>query len=63
MARITGAVFIHAGNDKEQAMSNHINPGPKPVRDDGKDDQRHHVNPPTAPKHPTLPIHNPPKKK
>jgi hypothetical protein len=48
---------------KEKVMSNHINPGPKPVREDGKDDQRHHVNPPTAPKHPTLPLHNPPKKK
>jgi hypothetical protein len=44
-------------------MSHHINPGPKPERKDGNDDQRHHVNPPTAPKHPTLPIHNPPQKK
>jgi hypothetical protein len=40
-----------------------INPGPKPKRQDGKDDRRHHVDPPTAPKHPTLPIHKTPKKK
>ena len=39
-----------------------INPGPKPKREDGKDDRRHHVNPPTKPKHPTLPIHDPKKK-
>lgn len=43
-------------------MSNSINPGPKPKREDGKDDRRHHVNPPTKPKHPTLPVHKPNKK-
>jgi hypothetical protein len=37
-----------------------INPGPKPKKDDGSDDRRHHVDPPTAPKHPSLPIHRPP---
>lgn len=36
-----------------------IKPGPKPKRDDGKDDRRHHVNPETKPKHPSLPIHKP----
>ena len=43
-----------------------IKPGPKPHREDGKDDRRHHVNPPNQPKHPTLPPHKPttpPKKK
>ncbi len=44
-------------------MPNSINPGPKPQRDDGQDDQRHHVNPPNKPKHPTLPVHDPKKKK
>lgn len=43
-------------------MSNHINPGPKPKREDGKDDKRHHVNPVNKPKHPTLPVHKPTKK-
>jgi hypothetical protein len=47
---------------KEESMPNHINPGPKPTRDDGQDDRRHHVNPPTKPKHPTLPVHDPKKK-
>lgn len=42
-------------------MSTHIKPGPKPKRDDGKDDRRHHVNPETKPKHPTLPTHKPQK--
>lgn len=43
-----------------------IKPGPKPKRDDGQDDRRRHVDPPSKPKHPTLPIHkpeHPPKKK
>lgn len=44
-------------------MTYHIKPGPKPKREDGGDDRRRHVDPPNAPKHPTLPIHNPPKKK
>lgn len=39
-----------------------IKPGPKPKREDGQDDRRHHVNPPTKPKHPTLPTHKPPAK-
>lgn len=44
-------------------MSNHIKPGPKPAREtDGKDDERHHVNPPNKQKHPTLPVHEPKKK-
>jgi hypothetical protein len=44
-------------------MSTHINPGPKPKREDGKDDRRHHVNPVNKPKHPSLPVHKPPTKK
>jgi len=36
-----------------------IKPGPKPKREDGKDDRRRHVDPPNKPKHPTLPIHKP----
>jgi hypothetical protein len=40
-----------------------ILPGPKPKKDDGSDDRRRHVDPPTAPKHPTLPIHKPQPKK
>jgi len=36
-----------------------IKPGPKPKKDDGSDDRRRHVDPPNAPKHPTLPTHNP----
>ncbi|AXV92705.1 hypothetical protein CJO79_16795 (plasmid) [Ralstonia solanacearum] len=39
-----------------------INPGPKPKREDGKDDRRHHVTPPNKRKHPTLPVHDPKKK-
>lgn len=46
---------------KGNKMFTDINPGPKPKREDGKDDRRHHVNPPTAPKHPTLPPHKPSK--
>ncbi|SDC59864.1 hypothetical protein SAMN04490189_0031 [Pseudomonas koreensis] len=42
-------------------MSTHIKPGPKPKRDDGKDDRRRHVNPENKPKHPTLPTHKPEK--
>ncbi len=43
-----------------------IKPGPKPKREDGQDDRRRHVDPPSKPKHPTLPTHyptHPPKKK
>jgi hypothetical protein len=47
---------------KGNIMMNHIKPGPKPERDDGADDRRHHVNPPNKPKHPTLPVHDPKKK-
>ena len=39
-------------------MSTRIKLGPKPKRDDGKDDRKHHVNPETKPKHQTLPTHN-----
>jgi hypothetical protein len=46
---------------KGQLMLTDIKPGPKPKRDDGKDDRRHHVNPETKPKHPTLPVHKPTK--
>ena len=38
-------------------MFTDIKPGPKPKREDGKDDRRRHVNPPNDKKHPTLPIH------
>ena len=38
-------------------MFTDIKPGPKPKRDDGKEDRRRHVNPPNDKKHPTLPIH------
>ncbi len=41
----------------------HIKPGPKPKKEDGTDDRRHHVDPPNAPKHPSLPVHKPPPKK
>jgi hypothetical protein len=47
---------------RELQMS-HIKPGPKPKKEDGSDDRRRHVDPPTAPKHPTLPIHKPQPKK
>ena len=43
-------------------LSNEIKPGPKPKKEDGSDDRRRHVDPPTAPKHPTLPVHDPKKK-
>ncbi|GGK48204.1 hypothetical protein GCM10009103_48390 [Pseudomonas koreensis] len=48
-------------SDSEKSMSTHIKPGPKPKRDDGKDDRRRHVNPENKPKHPTLPTHKPEK--
>jgi len=38
-------------------MFTDIKPGPKPKREDGKEDRRRHVNPPNDKKHPTLPIH------
>ncbi|KPW63137.1 hypothetical protein ALO80_200016 [Pseudomonas caricapapayae] len=38
-------------------MITDIKPGPKPKREDGKDDRRRHVNPPNDKKHPTLPVH------
>jgi hypothetical protein len=38
-------------------MFTDIKPGPKPKREDGKDDRRRHVDPPNDKKHPTLPIH------
>ncbi len=45
-------------------MTYNIKPGPKPKKEDGTDDRRRHVDPPNAPKHPTLPIHkHDPKKK
>ena len=40
----------------------HILPGPESEKDDGTDDRRRRVDPPIAPKHPTLPAHKPPKK-
>jgi len=40
-----------------------IKPGPKRQKEGGGDDRRQHVDPPNAPKHPTLPTHNPPKPK
>ena len=54
---------VLAVDEREASMTYHIKPGPKPKREDGGDDRRRHVDPPNAPKHPTLPIHNPPKKK
>jgi len=42
-------------------MFTDIKPGPKPARDDGKDDRRHHVNPENKDKHKTLPVHKPAK--
>lgn len=38
-------------------MLTDIKPGPKPKREDGKEDRRWHVNPPDDKKHPTLPVH------
>jgi hypothetical protein len=40
-----------------------IKPGPKPKTEEGKDDRRQRVDPPTAPKHPTLKPHDPKKGK
>jgi hypothetical protein len=40
-----------------------IKPGPKPKTEEGKDDKRRRVDPPTRPKHPTLKPHNPEPKK
>jgi len=54
MSRIKFGALINYFIGKD--MSN-IKPGPKPKREDGKDDRRHHVNPETKPKHPSLPIH------
>jgi hypothetical protein len=34
-----------------------IIPGPKPKKEDGTDDRRRRVDPPTKPKHPTLKPH------
>ena len=34
-----------------------IKPGPKPKKDDGKDDERRRVTPDTKPKHPDLKPH------
>ena len=34
-----------------------IKPGPKPKKEDGTDDKRRRVDPPTKPKHPTLKPH------
>ncbi len=34
-----------------------IKPGPKPKKDNGKDDKRHRVNPNNKPKHPDLKPH------
>ena len=44
-------------------MEHHIKPGPKPRKEDGTPDRRRHVDPPNAPKYPTLPVHHPPKPK
>jgi hypothetical protein len=52
----------HKSNNMEEMYA--IKPGPKPKKDDGTDDRRRHVDPPTKKRHPTLPIHKPePKKK
>jgi hypothetical protein len=41
-----------------------IKPGPKPKKEDGTDDKRRRVDPPTKPKHPDLKPHIPkPKEK
>lgn len=34
-----------------------IKPGPKPHKEDGTEDRRKRVDPPTKPKHPTLKPH------
>jgi len=34
-----------------------IKPGPKPKKDDGKEDKRRRVTPPNKPKHPDLKPH------
>ena len=48
---------------REGVLMLSILPGPKPKKEDGTDDRRRHVDPPTAPKHPTLPVHKPPSRK
>jgi len=40
-----------------------IKPGPKPKKEDGSDDRRRRVDPPTEPKHPALKPHVSPKPK
>lgn len=40
-----------------------IKPGPKPKKEDGTDDKRRRVDPPTKPKHPDLKPHIIPKPK
>ncbi len=57
---LDSAAGLAAGN--KGSFMNHIKPGPKPKKDDGTDDRRRHVDPPNAPKHPTLPVHDPKKK-
>lgn len=50
--------------ERNDEMTYHIKPGPKPKKEDGTDDRRRHVDKQNAPKHPTLPIHkHDPKKK
>ena len=39
------------------AKTNGIKPGPKPKKEDGTEDKRRRVDPPTAPKHPDLKPH------
>jgi hypothetical protein len=56
------AAVALAAMHEMQNMPHHIKPGPKPKKEDGTDDRRRHVDPPNAPKHPTLPIHDPKKK-
>jgi len=36
-----------------------IKPGPKPKKEDGSDDRRRRVDPPSQPKHPNLKPHKP----
>lgn len=40
-----------------------IKPGPKPKKEDGTDDRRQRVDPPSREKHPTLKPHEPKPKK
>lgn len=40
-----------------------IKPGPKPKTEEGQDDRRRRVDPPSQPKHPTLKPHDPKKGK